>query len=337
MMENNYILFLITFAVSFLGTIYYRNFAIKNNILANLNFRTLHEKPTPRGGGVVFSGVFVSVVFLAYFTNQINLELMMVLGVGSGFAAIIGYIDDLNGIKPLNKLFLQTLLALWILYFFKGGPLINNENFPVWLGWLISLFFLVWLINAYNFIDGIDGFAITGAILILSTLISTLVISNSSSILLLLFPLLLASCLGFLFFNWPSASIFMGDSGSIFLGYCFGAFIIYSLIMNEISFYTWLVVFGYYLSDTSITTITRSILVKKWYHTHRSHAYQNLARLLNNHAKVTVGVGLFHLFWLLPLAVFTVLMPKFSIIAVFFAYMPSIFWALKFGPLFSQD
>ena len=107
--------------------------------------------------------------------------------------------------------------------------------------------------------------------------------------------------------------------------------------MNEISFYTWLVVFGYYLSDTSITTITRSILVKKWYHTHRSHAYQNLARLLNNHAKVTVGVGLFHLFWLLPLAVFTVLMPKFSIIAVFFAYMPSIFWALKFGPLFSQD
>ena len=66
-----------------------------------------------------------------------------------------------------------------------------------------------------------------------------------------------------------------------------GAFIIYSLMKNEISFLTWLVVFGYYLGDTTTTTLIRIILVKKWYHPHRSHAYQNLARILDSHAIVS--------------------------------------------------
>lgn len=337
MIVNIFILILFTFVLSFLGTFFYRSYAINNNIIANLNFRTLHEKPTPRGGGVVFSSVFVIAIIILYFSNQVNLKLILVFGLGSGIASIIGYIDDLNGIKPLNKFFLQILLALWVLFVFKDNHLIGNQIIPVWLGWIIGVFLLVWLTNAYNFIDGINGFAISGAILILSTLILTLIISNSSSILLLLLTLLLASCFGFLFFNWPSASIFMGDSGSIFLGYSFGALIIYSLSINEISIFTWLVVFGYYLSDTTVTTITRALYVKKWYHTHRSHAYQNLARVLNNHFKVTLGVGIFHVFWLLPLALFTVLKPEYSLILVFLAYVPAMCWALKYGPLFSQD
>ena len=163
------------------------------------------------------------------------------------------------------------------------------------------------------------------------------VISNHTSILVPLFLVLFISCLGFLFFNWPKASIFMGDSGSIFLGYCFGAFIIYSLMKNEISFLTWLVVFGYYLGDTTTTTLIRIMLVKKWYHPHRSHAYQNLARILDSHAIVSIGVILYHILWLLPLAIWTVLKPNFGIIAVVLAFLPSIIWSIKFGPLFSRE
>ena len=129
----------------------------------------------------------------------------------------------------------------------------------------------------------------------------------------------------------------MGDSGSIFLGYIFGAFIIYSTMTNEISFYTWLVVFGYYLSDTTTTTLIRIVTIKKWYHTHRSHAYQNLARILNSHSKVTTGIAIYHILWLLPLAIWTVLKPDFSIIAIVLAFLPSIIWSLKFGPIFSND
>lgn len=338
MTDNIFIfLLLLVYIFSLFATMQYRKFAINNKILANLNFRTLHEKPTPRGGGIVFSLVFIFCVLFLYLMNVVNFELMLVFAIGAGMAAIIGYIDDLRGIDSIMKLFLQLLLALWILYIFNGGPLNMIEWLNGWPSWVISSFLLVWLINVYNFIDGIDGLAITGAMLILLTLLLTFVISNQSSVLVTLFLVLLTSCFGFLFFNWPKASIFMGDSGSIFLGYCFGAFIIYSLMMDEISFLTWLVVFGYYLGDTTTTTLIRIVLVKKWYSTHRSHAYQNLARILNNHSIVTIGVIIYHVLWLLPLAVWTVLKPDFAIIAVILAFLPSIICSIKFGPLFSKE
>jgi len=327
----------IVYLSSIVGTFYYRNFAIKNKILSNLNFRTLHEKPTPRGGGIIFSFVFIFSVIFIYYKNFINLELILVFGIGAGIAAIIGYIDDLRGIAPLKKLVLQLFLVAWILYFFNGGPLVVNSGFDSLLGLIVSAFFLTWLINVYNFIDGIDGFAITGAILILATILSVLVISRNTSNLETLFILLLISCFGFLFFNWPKATIFMGDSGSIFLGYCFGAIIIYTTMMREISFFTWLVTLAYYLSDTTSTSIVRIFTIKKWYHTHRSHAYQNLARTLNNHFKVTIGVAMYHIFWLFPLALLTALKPNFEILAVILAYTPAIIWSLKFGPRYSVD
>ena len=338
MIDNNFVILLFfVYVLSLYGTIYYKKFALRHSILANLNFRTLHEKPTPRGGGIVFSMVFVFFVFCLYFINLVELELMLVFGIGAGLAATVGYIDDLKGIDSIKKLILQFLLVLFILYVFNGGPLSMIERLSGWPSWTISAFLLLWLINVYNFIDGIDGLAISGAILILITLLLTFYITNHTSNLVPLFLVLFASSLGFLFFNWPKASIFMGDSGSIFLGYCFGAFIVYSLMKNEISFLTWLVVFGYYLGDTTTTTLIRIMLVKKWYHPHRSHAYQNLARKLDNHAIVSFGVMVYHILWLLPLAIWTVLKPNFGIIAVVLAFLPSVIWSIKFGPLFSRE
>jgi len=324
-------------ALSLCGTIYYRKYAIKNAILANLNFRTLHEKPLPRGGGIIFSLVFCLGVLFLYFLSNIKLNVFLVFGIGGAFAAIIGFIDDLKGVNALIKLCLQLLIALWALFWLDGGPLNDIYFLKGWPAWSLSAFLMVWLINVYNFIDGVDGVAITGAILILSTMVLTLIIINSTSQLSVLFLILIASCFGFLFFNWPKATIFMGDSGSIFLGYIFGAFIIYSILNSEISLYTWLVVFGYYLADTTSTTFIRLMTVKKWYHTHRSHAYQNLARILNNHSKVTAGIAIYHLLWLLPLAILTVIKPSFSITAVLLAFLPSTAWSIKFGPFFSKD
>ena len=200
MTDNIFIfLLLLVYIFSLLGTMQYRKFAINNKILANLNFRTLHEKPTPRGGGIVFSLVFIFCVLFLYLMNVVNFELMLVFAIGAGVAAIVGYIDDLRGIDSVIKLFLQLLLTLWILYIFNGGPLNMIEWLNGWPSWVISSFLLVWLINVYNFIDGIDGLAITGAMLILLTLLLTFVISNHTSVLVTLFLVLLISCFGFLF------------------------------------------------------------------------------------------------------------------------------------------
>jgi Fuc2NAc and GlcNAc transferase len=331
------ILLLIVYLISVFGTFFYKKFAIKFNILANMNFRTLHQKPTPRGGGIVFAITFIIGVLFLIFSGFIKKELLWVFVFGSGLALIVGYIDDLVSISSIYKLVLQFALAFWILYFFDGEVFTENKGlFGLAINFVIAVL-LVWLINTYNFIDGIDGMAILGAILISFTLLVTLMLTSGTSDLMLLLMLLLVSCLGFLFFNWPKATIFMGDAGSIFLGFCFSSLIIYSVTSQEISLLTWLVVFGYYLADTTTTTIIRICLVKKWYGTHRSHAYQNLARIKDNHFLITSGVLIYHIIWLLPLAILTVIKPTFGFLAVIFAYLPSILWAIKFGPLFSRE
>ena len=338
MINHNLLLLLfVVYVVSILGTICYKKIAIKFNILANLNFRTLHQTPTPRGGGIVFSITFIASVMLLAFLGVIQKDLINVFGYGCTLALIVGYVDDLISISSLKKLALQFFLVFWILFFFDDQIFNSHKDLMDWTILFFVAFLLVWLINVYNFIDGIDGMAILGAILISSTLLLTLIITNTFSDLTILLLVLLVSSLGFLFFNWPKASIFMGDAGSIFLGFYFCGLIIYSVTSNEISLLTWLVVFGYYLGDTSTTTIIRIFLVKRWYGTHRSHAYQNLARIKDNHFLVTIGVLMYHLLWLLPLALLTVLKPNLAMFAVFCAYFPSILWTIKFGPLFSRE
>ena len=146
----------------------------------------------------------------------------------------------------------------------------------------------------------------------------------------------LGSISTFLFFNWPPASIFMGDSGSAFLGYIFGALILFTVKSGDISIWTWLIVFGYFFADTTVTQLMRIILVKKWYLPHRSHAYQNLARITGSHLKVTGGVVLYNVVWILPLTIWSVMKPDIALFAVALAIAPSLIFALKYGPFLSS-
>ena len=191
--------------------------------------------------------------------------------------------------------------------------------------------------NLYNFIDGVDGMASSGAIYICIVITFILYITDGPFFLIVVFSLLAACCLGFLFYNWPPASVFMGDSGSVFLGYCFGALIVYTTMSNDISFWTWLIVLGYFVSDTTTTTILRLLTVKRWYGEHRSHAYQNLARIWDSHLKVTGGILSYNLLWLSPLAVWSSLNAEQAPIAVLIAVIPSVLWTLRFGPLLSSS
>jgi Fuc2NAc and GlcNAc transferase len=138
-------------------------------------------------------------------------------------------------------------------------------------------------------------------------------------------------------FNWPPASIFMGDAGSVFLGYLFGSLILVTVMVGDVTIWTWLVVLGYFFADTSVTQIMRVILVKKWYLAHRSHAYQNLARITGSHLKVTSGVVLYNLIWILPLTFWSALSPETSLYAVVLAVFPGILVAYRYGPRLSSS
>ena len=323
--------------VSYFGIILYRRVAISRDIVANPNFRNLHASPLPVGGGIVFSFVFVFSLFFIWWLNQISDDLFWVLAIGGGSTALFGFLDDLKDIRASSKLVAQFFLSGWLLFWLGGGPLLSIDWIPVLVAIPVTALFLVWMVNAYNFMDGIDGMAVSGAVFVSGAITLVMLLTNSKSEFIIVPVLLLTTTSTFMVFNWPPASIFMGDSGSVFLGYIFGALILFTVKSGDISIWTWLIVFGYFFADTTVTQLMRIILVKKWYLPHRSHAYQNLARITGSHLKVTGGVVLYNVVWILPLTIWSVMKPEMALFAVVLAIAPSLVFAFKYGPLLSSS
>jgi Fuc2NAc and GlcNAc transferase len=330
-------LLLAAFLSTVLGTRLYRSFATQRGIVANPNFRSLHQRPIPRGGGAVVAAVCITAIAGLWLAGAVPPNLALAIIGGGTVATIVGFIDDARGLRPGWKLLAQGILAAWILWCFDLRPLVHIPQSPVSVDLAVSWFGLVWLMNLYNFIDGIDALAATGAIFASVASGLLVVVSRPADLGLGLSLGLVAVCsLGFLVFNWPPASIFMGDAGSLFLGFTFGALIAKTLLDGHISLWTWLIIFGYFLGDTTTTTIVRMFITRKWYGEHRSHAYQNLARIWGSHLRVVLGVLLYHVLWLLPLAFWSSLMPISAPLAALLALLPVVIWTLRYGPIQSS-
>ena len=322
--------------VAYGGVILYIKLAINFGIISNLNYRTLHDFPTPRGGGIVFSLLFSFTIFVLWYGEEISDQVFYIFGIGGFFATLFGFIDDVRNIKTKIKLAIQLFLGGWAVYWLEYGDLPIVESIPFLIVTLVALFFMTWMMNAYNFMDGIDGMAASGAIFISLTLATVLFLSEGPVEIITIFILIAATVSGFMFFNWPPATIFMGDAGSVFLGYIFGSLLLFTVLNNYISIWSWIIVFGYFFADTTVTQIMRVILVKKWYLAHRSHAYQNLARVTGSHLKVTGAVILYNI-WIFPLVVWSVLQPEMEVVAAILAVTPAMIVAYKYGPLLSSS
>ncbi len=319
------------------GTRAYRSLAVRRGILANPNFRSLHQRPIPRGGGIVFSLSIVAAVVALGLTVGVDPRLWCALVIGGTAATIFGFVDDARHIRARTKLLFQGALAAWTLVCFGGHSMVELPLMPRALDVAVSWIGLVWIMNLYNFIDGIDGMAATGAIQISATAILALALSGGDPRLRFVFGAIAACSAGFLLFNWHPASIFMGDSGSVFLGFCFGSLMVGTLWSGDLSLWTWLVLLGYFAGDTTTTTLLRMVVAEKWYGEHRSHAYQNLARISGSHRRVVSGVLLYHLLWLAPLAAVSVLAPALAPLCAVLALLPVVAWTVRYGPLMSSS
>lgn len=331
------LLSILLFIVGVVGLYLYRKFAINRNIVANPNFRTLHVNPIPAGGGIIFSMVFVMGLTYLWSLNQLSNTMFLLLAIGGGVAALFGFLDDLKDIRAKRKLAAHILLSVWTVFLLENDTLFYFEWLPSLISILATLLFLVWMMNAYNFMDGIDGMAVSGAVFVSATIIGVLLWTRPESEFIMVMALLLASSSAFMLFNWPQASIFMGDAGSVFLGYLFGSLILVTVMVGDLSIWTWLVVFGYFFADTTVTQLMRVLLVKKWYLAHRSHAYQNLARISGSHLKVTGGVVLYNLIWILPLTFWSAIIPETALYAVLLSVSPAMVIAYLYGPRLSSS
>jgi Fuc2NAc and GlcNAc transferase len=333
----NFLIVIIFFVASTVILLIYKKIAIYYNILATKNHRTLHSFPAPKGGGIVFSLLSILAIFLIWWNWQLKEGLILALALGGFIATLFGLVDDIKNIRARIKLFIQFLLACWVVYCLYFSELLSLEMMTIYMTIPIILFLMVWMMNAYNFIDGIDGMAAAAAIFVSAALALVLLLTDGPIEIIAFLILLASTVIGFIIYNWPPATIFMGDAGSVFLGYIFGVLLLFTVLNNDISIWVWLTVFGYFFADTLVTQITRVVLVKKWYLGHRSHAYQNLARISGSHLKVTSGVTLYNIFWILPLTMWAALQPEMEILAVILSITPALVIAYKYGPVLSSS
>ena len=334
-------LFLGAAFLSVVGTRLYARYAVRQGITAQITSRSLHKEVVPRGGGVVFASVFSLCIMAAWLLGMFTIQTALLLGVGGVATAWFGFLDDALDIGAAKKFVVQSLLAGWGFAMLArshwlASHIAADPTGGVMLAALVVVAF-VWFINLYNFIDGIDGMAASGAVYVSVAAIVILMITRGEAAIILAFAVLAASALGFLSYNLPPARIFMGDSGSIFLGYTIVALAIATVASSQMSIWTWMAILSYFIGDTTVTNAYRLIFVDKWYRAHRSHAYQNLARIYGSHSLVTYGVNLYNWLWAFPMAVWGALVPKHAPLAAMFAVGPVVLWTLRFGPRLSSN
>lgn len=290
---------LITFGIIFLSSLcltgLIRCYVIKKNILDIPNNRSSHQIPTPRGGGIAIVILFTLISVLLTWQHLISLPLLYALS-GGIIVALMGWIDDIISIPPIWRASAHVLAASWAVYWLHLSHVgFGLMNFP------LAVFMIVWSVNLYNFMDGIDGLAgIEGLFISISAalFLSMLGIVGLS----LLCFLLAAAILGFLFWNWPPAKIFMGDVGSGYLGFIFAVLAIATAHLKILPYAFWITILAVFLCDATYTLLYRIFQGKRWYEGHREHAYQRLVQYGLSHKNVTVGVLLVNIFILLPIA-----------------------------------
>ena len=293
---------------------------------------------TPQGGGVVVGMVFLVFCIYFYFSGDLRDVEFLVLFGGCLIMCTTGFLDDIFNINPIKRFFIQISAASWGLYWIGGIPcfpiLDQLPGMNTFVN-ILSIVVIVWFINAFNFMDGIDGMSTSGA-----TFFSLAIggyffwygVEPFGSLLIIL----AVSSIAFLYFNWPPAKMFLGDAGSYFYGYLFSFLFLITIKNDYMPIWTCLIIFAYFITDTTTTIFLRILLVKDWYRTHHSHAYQNLARVLNSHKFVTGLVLIINIFYLLPLAYLSIKIPEYGWMLFFISIIPIFFFVIKYGPLYDK-
>lgn len=300
------------FVLTYLGVGAFRRWTLRREILDVPNERSSHTVPTPRGGGLII--VLVCLLFYTIYAGFIASRFSLGYFAGAVLIAVVSWFDDLKSVSSALRFLIHAIgaalaifsLGYWQKIYLPFAGEIGIEFF----GAVLAFFWIIWLTNAYNFMDGIDGIAGTQALTagsgwFLVGLFFNLEITG------FLGGVLALSSLGFLLHNWQPAKIFMGDVGSAFLGYTFAVLplmaahemptgSVQSQMAPAAVWLVWLFVF-----DTLYTFFRRVLRGEKFWQAHRSHLYQRLVISGYSHQFVTLFYGFLSviiaatvLFWL---------------------------------------
>ena len=239
--------------------------------------RRMHHRPIPRMGGLaIFLGFIVS--FLIF--GEINREIQGIL-LGAVIIIILGVLDDILTLKALPKFLVQLVAAVIVVLHGCRIEHFLGFSLPAWLSYPISVIWIVAITNAVNFIDGLDGLAAgvsaisAGTMLVVALL---LVPDGTAMISAILLAGIVGACIGFIPFNFNPASIFMGDTGSTFLGFMLASVSIFGLFKTYavISFAVPFLVLGLPIFDICFAVIRRLAKGQSPMHADRGHVHHRL-------------------------------------------------------------
>ncbi|UZJ61852.1 glycosyltransferase family 4 protein [Pseudomonas sp. KU26590] len=317
---------------SFALTHVLRRYALHKSLLDIPNGRSSHTIPTPRGGGVAIVISYLVALLWMLFAGLIGLDPFLALFGAGTLIAALGFLDDHGHIAARWRLLGHFFAAAWALFWLGGLPAINVFGMTLAPGLIVNVltaFYLVWLLNLYNFMDGIDGIASVEAICVCVG--AAIIYTLSGYATLVWLPVLLACAVsGFLLWNFPPAKIFMGDAGSGFLGIMLGCLSLQGAWISSQFLWVWLILLGVFIVDATATLIRRLVRGDKVYEAHRSHAYQFASRRFGKHLPVTSAVGVINLCWLLPVAVCVTRFGLDGALGVIIAYAPLLALAVIF-------
>ena len=284
---------LVAFALSCIVAALQARFA-RSLLLDVPGTRSSHHLPTPTAGGIaVLTGLAAGTLLLPPLAPDWWLALVLALALG-----IVGLADDMRALPVWPRLLVQFLAAGLLL----GTLLPPAAGLLQLLCAAMAVLALAWLVNAFNFMDGLDGFAATHALFMVLAAAMLLPESGHGAESRAVLACGGAAIAGFLVWNLPPARLFMGDTGSLALGFLLAAAAVVTVHRGELSLAAWSILWAPLLVDTGLTLARRARRRERLHAAHRDHAYQRLARRWSSHGRVTLALVGIDFLWLLPLA-----------------------------------
>ncbi len=272
------------FVTSLILTPIARALAVRHGLLDLPNERSSHERPTPRSGGYA---IVVAMVLGVAVSGSLRAGWMMLVGAAVGVALTIAAVDERRPLPRWSRLVVQIGIAIALV---ASAPLVL-PGIPSALGWGIGTVWIVYSINAYNFMDGLNGIASVTAV-VCGTTFGLMALAKGDAPAAALAFASAGACAGFLPFNLPSGSIFMGDTGSATLGLIFGALVL-RLISDGVSPVASVLPLAPFFLDAGLTILRRMLRGERFFSTpHRAHFYQRMQQQGFTHAAVAGVYGL---------------------------------------------
>jgi len=251
------------------------------------NNRSLHGGPIPRLGGIaIVAGVGSGAAVIAYAAARGQLDVSVPVGVRPGLVGIslcllgaVSFLDDRMGVSTFLRLLVHLVSAMLIV---SGLGMFQASLF------LFGVAFLSWMINLYNFMDGMDGFAGGMTVFGFGTL-SIVAVLHGELFLAVASAIIVCSCAGFLVHNFPPARLFMGDLGSTLLGAIAGLMLLLFHRVGALPIWLGILVFSPFVVDATATLVRRVLRRERFWEAHRKHYYQRLVQRGWGHRKTVLA------------------------------------------------